>query len=534
MSDKNKKFNPRYIKKGEAALPQYKNKGKNLSCPMILEVYTPLHIGSGEELKNNYDFIMDNSKPFIVDIKQTLDSIRADDPQLNKYYDRAEIETLVKIAGQKYGYPLPAFSKTLSPPNPGYNPPARGSVREENIKTIREQLKDVFFRPIIPGSSLKGAMRTALWAESLHQSNPCRAKLKERLHEALQNGDKKRKKKIEKKIEQDIFGKDPATDIMRSLHISDGYFETNHLQLGDVRAANVCGHILKWKPLGDNKHNRNNQTQWEKAKGIFIEVLGKGAKAKLIFSWDEFLLSEMSWWKPCDLENQKNLSVKNFQDLKKTLNSHALRISSHENNFFKNYKYPPATEFYRNLKKDIEKDEDSAWLRVGWGNGWTGMTGLTQSLLDLDEMRNLIYKFNRKTPENIYPKTRRLLVQDHSPCLPLAWVKIYPSDNSVQNPYESSGFTSKKHFDYRKREHFSPWLSKQIFEIGKSHNIKSEDEILKGKILAQNWKNLSEGEDKQKVLNEIMDYWEKRGWCKSASGRSLKKAREIYDEGRKK
>ena len=379
----------------------------------------------------------------------------------------------------------------------------------------------MLFSGLFPGSSIKGAIRTALWAESLYHNESYRKRIKERLNFS--------KDKF-KKFENDIFGENPQENIMRSLHISDGYFETDHLRLGDVRTANVCGDTIQWK----NLRRRNNQENWRKAKGTFIEALGEGAKAEIVFSWDEFLLSETSWWPVSSGKNQKHLPAKNFQDLKTRLNSHALRISSHEKDFFEKYKCPLAVEFYRDLEKKINGGtDDSAWLRVGWGSGWTGMTGLTESFFLLDEqLKKDIYKFNHKKSEDIYPKTRRLLVQNNSPCLPLAWVKIYPSDGSVQNPYRKSGSTLEKRVGLRGRQSFSPWLSRQISEIYKEHNIKSEEEVLKGRILAQEWKNVSEGEEKQKILKEIIAYWKKRGWWdESASGRNLKKSKQIYKEG---
>ena len=133
---------------------------------MVLEVYTPLHIGSGEELKNNHDFIFKNSRHFVVNIKQTLDSIQADDPKLNNYYNTARLEDLVKIAGGEYGYPLPSLFKNPLLKQSGTNLSSSKVLRSgkrdkplsigsdsgvggeiSGIETIREHLKDAFFRP---------------------------------------------------------------------------------------------------------------------------------------------------------------------------------------------------------------------------------------------------------------------------------------------------------------------------------------------------------------------------------------------------
>ena len=599
-----------------------KNRGKNLCESMILELWTPVHIGSGEELKNKADFILENSAPFVVDIKQTLDSIRTKDPQLKKYCSSEDIEDLMEISGQKYGYSLPRLSKAANPESDNRPTISASFIRKQRmgagaislpvkkpysdkktvrsefseIETIREQLKDAFLRPYIPGSSIKGAVRTALWAEALHQDENYRKELqKETKREANERENNRPNNNLEGYVFSSYPQADPKADIMRSLHISDGYFEQKTLHLGDVRWANVCGDgkdaIIKWRDLRQ-KNSEKNKSNWKEAKGVYIEALGRGAKTEVIFSYDEFLLSDFSDWSPANpqtdnfssvgsLENSsrsesknQNGSIKsqdgvqskkrkefshipprNFQELRAILNRHALRIIKNEKGFFKKYKLPEVCEFYSELEKEIEKTKNEfAWLRLGYGCGWTSMTGLTESFLDTDkQLRKNIYGMNRTGKKKIHPKTRRLLALNGSPRLPFGWVRVRPSDGIVLNPYRKSSVTldvencvktskdqaiqsaggsfktNNASSSLQDSVSLSPGLSKTVSDLMDKHKIKSQDEALKSKILAQEWQNLPNGEEKQKVKKEIINYWEKQSWWDERyPSKGQKKAKEIY------
>ena len=518
-----------------------KNKGGSVCESLALELWTPAHIGSGEELKNNLDFVLKNSQPFVADIKRLLDSIRTDDPRLNSYCKTAELEDLIKIAGREHGYSLPGLSgRGLSsssedkPRQPAKNPapaggrkntssgtvrmpvkkPRHGFVQSgrfgpnsrfsegaSEIQTIREQLKDAFLRPFIPGSSIKGAIRTALWAEALRQSEPLRKFLSDNLSFGNKAGRafnpaRNRKNRFKNRTEGRVFSScpepNPQKDLMRILHVSDGYFERGSLCLGDVRWANVCsgqdGPKIKWRDLKAKRENSlKNKSAWQDARGVYIEALAAGAKAEFAVSWDEFLLSDL-YWSPINEKGKEpggrqdkvresipGLPPRNFNELKTILNRHALRVAESEKGFFKKYGLPQLYEFYSGLEKKIEKTKnDFAWLRLGWGSGWTGMTGLTEGVLSRSEpsdrsrsepsdrseseasdsraggnqysrknsLKEKIYSINKARGRESYPKTRRLLTAGGSPRIPLGWARLSPSNGAVQNPYRKSGAAS--------------------------------------------------------------------------------------------
>jgi CRISPR/Cas system CSM-associated protein Csm5 (group 7 of RAMP superfamily) len=115
-------------------------KGQTETIKLTLEVLTPLHVGSGEELRLNLDYIERGNIPLVVDRQRTLDALVSGDQALDEVLGGDwNLAELVKLAGQDFGYPLPMLSG-----------------RSETPATLREQIKDAEFRPYVPGSSPQG------------------------------------------------------------------------------------------------------------------------------------------------------------------------------------------------------------------------------------------------------------------------------------------------------------------------------------------------------------------------------------------
>ena len=635
-----------------------KNKGKNQSENILLEVLTPVHIGSGMELRNNLDFVLKDTNPFVVDIDKTLSTIQPDDPKLKNYLNTASLKDLVSIAGKEFGYSIksidgglslnlqkqetPTSSNTSHLFSSGskvrlpFKKPDSNKQKTESLNnelenmSIREQIKDAFFRPYIPASSLKGALRTALWAEVLstkssHQLIDSLFKSSKSKSDIEVKKSKSNQKEI--KIEELIFGETPQQDIMRALHISDGYFPQENICLGDIKIFNVTERGCKWRNMtySQRGHYSKNIDQWRKAKGIYIEMLQEGALAEFDFCWDEFLLSDFISWqnssnqqgneslafhsvknnknlesmgkeinktmeketektdkasfnkesKLRDIKNSfkgisKNLFPKNFMDWRSILNRHALRTVQNEKNFFSKYAHPPALEFYKELENKIQEEDSKkeggfAYLRLGWGSGWTGMTGLTKPLLNKNQALKKFTKHRnyKMQTQNPYPKTRRLLVKSGSPSAPLGWVKLCLSDGNLKNRtyrststgtattkplaekgLQSAGVSSKSSSKFSPNSstnfpsflsphfspHFSPWLEENIHKLMKEHNIPDPDGVLKGKPLAEEWKSISDKKERQSILEEIKTYWKSKDWWEKPPGRSFKKTKAIYEE----
>lgn len=83
------------------------------------------------------------------------------------------------------------------------------------INEFMPLIRDGFIVPYIPGSSIKGAVRTALMANLYERKG-----LSSRFPEPIND---KKKKEAAKPMEKKAFGTDPNHDIMRSVRIGDAY-----------------------------------------------------------------------------------------------------------------------------------------------------------------------------------------------------------------------------------------------------------------------------------------------------------------------
>ena len=262
-------------------------KGQTHSERCTLEVLTPLHVGSGELLYIGMDYVEKDGKPFVVDQARTFEAVAEGDAPLEEMIRKTPaLEDLVTIAGAYYGYSLSRFSKS--------------AVHPQNI---RECVKDAFYRPYVPGSSLKGAIRTALVAEFLRNANS--KGFKHCLPE-WKPDPKNPKKKVPsekpafaaQKLMHRILGKDPKQDVMRALHVGDAMFNNADIRIADVQWLNIIWNKatqkeqLAWRDMA----SRNSVSDWHKAGGQAVEALAPQSLGSFSLQWDGFLLSEPERW----------------------------------------------------------------------------------------------------------------------------------------------------------------------------------------------------------------------------------------------
>jgi len=189
-----------------------------------LEVLTPLHIGAGQEKDwmRGADYIEENDKIYILNHKKLIQHISIDD--LANYLSKKDDKGLKRrISGS-----LNDVSDKI------FNLPAKSS---NDIKTfIKNGLTD---KPIVPGSSVKGAIRSILLKEFLSGSKPSRLN------------------------ERQIFGSSTDGDeFMRFIKISDADFEKTELVNTKIFNLYKDGSSFKggWKHSG-GKFGRTNASR---------------------------------------------------------------------------------------------------------------------------------------------------------------------------------------------------------------------------------------------------------------------------------
>lgn len=69
------------------------------------------------------------------------------------------------------------------------------------------------------------------------------------------------------------------------------------------------------------------------------------------------------------------------------------------------------------------------------------------------------------------------------------------------------------------------WVRSTVAALCDKHNVPDSLQILRGKVLAEEWKRLTDGEFRASVATEIRKQWEKQGLTIS------KKVKQLYEEG---
>jgi CRISPR-associated protein Cmr6 len=72
------------------------------------------------------------------------------------------------------------------------------------------------------------------------------------------------------------------------------------------------------------------------------------------------------------------------------------------------------------------------------------------------------------------------------------------------------------------------WVDEKISELVKKNNAKPGD-VVRGKALAEAWKELADASLKEWALADIRARWKKEGWWDRPPGGAAKQARAIYE-----
>ena len=117
---------------------------------LTVTTLTPLHIGSGVTLLNEYDYAIHRGRTWRINDAGFLDAQQTDDPA---FIEKLSVTPPAQLIGEA----------DFVPDSPYFRYVIRGTPRSNaEGAQLQEQIKDAHDRLYLPGSSLKGALRTAL------------------------------------------------------------------------------------------------------------------------------------------------------------------------------------------------------------------------------------------------------------------------------------------------------------------------------------------------------------------------------------
>lgn len=363
---------------------------------MKLETLTSLHIGSGDMLQKDSDFVFgkdakEQSVVYVINPRKVLALIGEEnvDAWTVAIENGRSTEDIVKLYAPKAtitDYSLHTIDMKMSRP----------------AQQIKEFIRDGFDRPYIPGSSIKGAIRTAVLSSIAQAMNETD------FFENVKNKGYITPNTLEAKV----FGKNPNNDVFRYVRVSDAF-------VTGCRTA-VCNMV--------NINERKEKSFWDTSKQMATEVLLPGAKV------DFSLFLKQPDLRPNDMPaTPKTLcSVEALLDV---INNHTRKLLADEIKIWESKSVDIPSK--KKVNKYIAKLKDllnivnackgtrSAIMRMGHGAGWRFMTGAWLKRLSDNDFEKVVNKArlnnNEKYSKYDFPKSRRL---EEGLCEPLGFVKI--------------------------------------------------------------------------------------------------------------
>ncbi len=343
-----------------------------------LSIISPVHIGNGNEF-TLIDFIMENKNFINIDFDKVVD-----------YCSEKNIKLAEEIEAKLDKFKMEEFFKKnhLNPEDfSRYAIPLKidfDRIRQTKPR-VREFIKDANKFPYVPGSSIKGAIRTAILWSALQDKDIF--EYCDELYNSRVNP-----QTACKKLEQEIFGKDAHEDILRVLRISD----TKRLDIKNLEVNEI-------KIIGN-----------QESIPTYIESLKAGSNTNFNLWIDEKFLSK---------DMNKFLNIKNIL---KICNEFSMSVAEKQS-IYNDFEDATRKFFTEDLKNNIKScKENEAIFNIGWGGGWYSKTiGLKiEKYRRWNDLRKNRLKLGKIPGKKMFvfnfPKTRRVAIDG----LPLGWVKV--------------------------------------------------------------------------------------------------------------
>lgn len=373
-----------------------------------MEVLTPLHVGAGSEKDwvQGSDFVVHEGKIKVLNLKKVAQFVNVDD--LTKaLLEKNSSSLLSKLAGNLDKCVDAVFDSNYFGTN--------------DIKTcIKNGLSN---QPIIPGSSLKGAIRSILV-------------------EYLLNGSKTLN-------EQTLFGKaSDGDEFMRFIKVSDAEFEKTNLvntKIFNLRSTSEGG----WKHGGNTTSIFNTS-----GFNTFYEAIEPYEKSIMSLS-----IADVAFKNYADKISQfsskkTNLINNNVSFLFSIINAHTKRYLEKEKAFFTKYATDKTDKIIENIEhlvSQLPENGEHCILKMAAGSGFHNITG--DWLFDDYSIDRVYSEFKDKRTGQIKQKSRgnikvngkfieaaksrKIAIQDGDKFSLMGFVKLRPiSEQEIQQAEE--------------------------------------------------------------------------------------------------
>lgn len=438
----------------------------------ILTCLSPVHIGTGTNL-TRFDGAYENGRWYVVD----LDAVFArgvDGNELAQVMNAKDFAWASWLKGRGMRAEQVAAYSLPCPQDP-------------RDVAVREGMKDIYNQPYVPGTTLKGAIRTAILWHLLHNDQKLRTfterylllaiyskdilhELRKKahsdknlekdpgiqqkaIHDALnldsmqeaeeflyllrqirgrQNLDTRDfeqlgrdKSYLGRPIEQHVLGADPNHDLMRAVRVID----SQPIGLDAMEVGLVWTYTLRNGRMVE-KHESDGEYK------AFAEWLKPESRLHTRVELDDYLLGKAGQelgFSPSGVQAVRNLA--------RVCNDYALALVKKEREFASRYQLSAFQRFYTDLQNRMANLPQGAYvLRIGWGGGWDTKTvgDIVEEILpeeDFEELREKYGMGEKPGTKQIdwnapFPKTRLVAYRNGVPFAPMGWVLLEPEPNA--------------------------------------------------------------------------------------------------------
>ncbi|MGQ9485642.1 MAG: type III-A CRISPR-associated RAMP protein Csm5 [Desulfosoma sp.] len=407
-------------------------------------VLSPIHIGTREGALLPMEYLYHQGSIWVVD-ESKLGRFLLQRNLMDQFIQEAFSKNLKKhgLSGFFERHARNAPLNQLAPEVAAYSVPGG----QPDMGEFRPFVRDGFGRVYIPGTSIKGVLRTAyLYAvlknEASHTQSgphPREREIEGRINGLKTERNRERAKKfLSAELQRNLLqswdlacgGSEQNRDILRCLKVRDAYplndkVQTRVIPISFLSKRSDGTHYWSQKPRGGG-----DLTVWVEA------VVGGTFVTEIL--WDQRLYEAFQRENPKkSLPFSRTPSPKEFLILAMKMNKDFL---AHETAFFGSKGVSEAGLVRSWYEKTKEKTK-GALFRIGFGSGMLSTTvNLLWSEKLRQEIRNVCGHDRGTEPA---PKSRRVWVKSEKECVPMGWAEIRLADSATPDASKPSSPPAK-------------------------------------------------------------------------------------------
>jgi CRISPR type III-A-associated RAMP protein Csm5 len=389
---------------------------------LIVQTLSPLHVGAGFKL-GKADYVLHNGRFYVIDENKLMTWI-AQQPDAEKlaFALADNLRDMGKGIGDFIRNNLRDRCKLSE--ITAYSLPYTGSPKD-----VFAFIKTSESLPYLPGSSIKGVLRSALLRGAMIQDVDLKQKAQKFIHE----GAKLPKPKTNSdQIQAELFAptapkisKIPNYDINRLLVVRDSTpLDRNSLQVVQIKVLSVDRQKgLKWK----QKPAKGTMADMD----VYVEAIPTSVVLTHPVIWQTNLLREQA----------QLLGFASLEHLMAFLPEYCRRVSlnllTQELDFYQRHGHKELEDWFEKRLTSLAKSSETIFiLPMGWGSGYDAKT--ITDLLEEETFKLVVSKHKNtqglgkpgRNPEEHWlgpgdsPKSRKLVVHSDGTLEPLGWVAM--------------------------------------------------------------------------------------------------------------